>query len=668
MKKMILILSVATILFITITGVASAAGTAIYLGPIDTFKILNDQITALPSTAFTKVRAAAHQKEVLSYKIQGLIRKVENGAYGSAINNLDQEIRNNIQRWIVAVEQPNLFESIDNAIAAVNNASQSTITTLYGRVAGADADFDCWAWKGIPFAKPPVGTLRWKAPQDPEPWHKIRQYTENYNFCTQSVLNRVYASTTQIQGSEDCLYLDIYGPKTHTRNLPVYFWIHGGGNSSGAANLYPWCSTLAKTSNVIVVIIQYRLGPFGFFTHPALNPGGTIEDKSGNYGVLDQIKALKWVQRNIAGFGGDPNNIMIAGESAGGLNTLNLMISPLARGLFHKAFAESAGGPNIPVSAGVSQANTIIDKLLVADGTCADLTQAAAFHASMSNAQIESYLKNKSDQQILRVMMDATGSIGAISPFIDGTVIPGTLASVFESGNYNKVPVILGSNEYEMKTFIPVILGAVPTSSGYTWSNVYNAIGLAEPRITLDELMPPGSYDRSLYEDCGKYPSLSWKASMVDGLARILREHQDNVYCYWFKWGGIGSGPSPFDFLIGPGHVFELPFFFGWDRCIWQISYTEANKEGRQALTQSMMSYVAAFIVSGNPNQTGSGLPVWEEWSNNAGEPKSIIFDADFTQAKISMMSQEFKKEEVTEQINALPAWERDLIIALLWN
>jgi para-nitrobenzyl esterase len=372
-----------------------------------------------------------------------------------------------------------MLESIDNAIASVDNASQSTITTAYGKVAGADSALDCWAWKGIPFAKPPVGNLRWKAPQDPEPWSKVRQYDQSYSRCTQSPLSMEWIPLNIITGSEDCLYLDIYAPKNPSGKLPVYFWIHGGGNFVGGADELTWCSILARVSNVIVVVIQYRLGPFGFFTHPALNPKGTPEDKSGNYGVLDQIKALKWVQRNIPYFGGDPGNVMITGESAGGFNALNLMISPLAKGLFHKALVQSAGGKNIPVPSGVVKANAVMDKLLVADGTCKNLTRAADLRASMPPSKIEAYLRKKTGEQILQVMMYANGLTEPINPFIDKVVIPGKLAAVFGSGDYNKVPVIIGNNADEMKPFMPQNLGSVPTSTGLTWSNVFNVIGLA---------------------------------------------------------------------------------------------------------------------------------------------------------------------------------------------
>jgi len=184
----------------------------------------------------------------------------------------------------------------------------------------------------------------------------------------------------------------------------------------------------------------------------------------------------------------------------------------------------------------------------------------------------------------------------------------------------------------------------------------------------MDEFMPPNSTDRELYDACAKYSSLYWEAAGIDSIARILKKHQKDVYCYEFKWGGKGSGPAPFDFLIGAGHTFDLPFFFGWDHdCFGNISFTKENEKGRKDLQKSIMSYVASFAASGNPNKPKSGLPKWELWSNKAGEPKRIIFDADYKQAKISMMNEEHTKEDVLNQINSLPASLRDMIKALLW-
>jgi len=245
--------------------------------------------------------------------------------------------------------------------------------------------------------------------------------------------------------------------------------------------------------------------------------------------------------------------------------------------------------------------------------------------------------------------------------------VPGTVQEVFESGNYNRVPIIIGCNSDEQRPFVPSFLASVPTSSGYIWYNAFNVLGFYTPSLTLDEFMPPNGSDRELYDACAKYSSLYWKAASVDSIARILKKHQNGVYCYEFKWGGKGSGPAPFDFLIGAGHTFDSPFFFGWDHdCFGNIYFTKENEKGRKDLQKSIMSYVASFAASGNPNKVKSSMPKWEQWSNNAGEPKRIIFDADYKKAKISMMDEEHTKEDVLNQINSLPSPLSDMIKVLL--
>ena len=633
-------------------------------GPIDSLEVLVDQVEALPNSAFTN-KYGSCQKKMLLKEIDKVTKNTESGNYPTAINKLNYDIRKKITACVKVTEQRPILQSIDSTITSLNNASKTTVKTSFGKVAGVETANDSWAWMGIPYAKPPVGELRWKAPQDPKPWKKVRYSTYDFTRCTQPELDNQWNPLNDIIGSEDCLYLNVYRPKTNEKNLPVYVWIHGGGHVFSGAEQYD-ATKLASKSNMIVVVIQFRIGPLGWFYNPALNLNGTDEDKSGNYGTLDQIKALKWVNQNIKEFGGNPGNITVAGESTGGYHALNLMISPLAKGLFNKVIASGGSGVNYPLSTGINRSNSAIDNLLVADGTCADLASAANYRAVMSSEQISSYLRGKTDKEIERSVMNEYGAITTVAPFIDGFVLPGNQTSVFESGNYNKVPVILGSDKDEMRPFLPSWLGFVQTSSGYTWYNVYNAIGVAEPKITLDELMPSSS-DREFYDACGKYPSMYWKASTVDSVARILKNHQDDVYCYVFNWGGIGSGTEPFDFLIGSGHAFELSFFFGWDSDTWgNISFSQQNEPGRKDLQNAIMSYMASFAKHGDPNNNVDNLPEWAKWSNNEG-PKSIVFEADFKEAKINMMNEEYSKEEILSQIEALPEPVKNLVKILLW-
>ena len=197
------------------------------------------------------------------------------------------------------------------------------------------------SWNDIPYAQPPIGNLRWMAPRPINNSDKLISFSSKENFCVQepSILGGADGNTI-IVGSEDCLYLDIKAPKDINKALPVMFWIHGGGNTTGRKDIYDF-SKMVRKHDVIVVTINYRLGPLGWFTHPSIQENQDGIDKTSNFGTLDIIQALKWVNANIKNFGGDKNNITIFGESAGGHNVLSLLVSPLAKGLFHKAISQS---------------------------------------------------------------------------------------------------------------------------------------------------------------------------------------------------------------------------------------------------------------------------------------------------------------------------------------
>lgn len=627
----------------------NAATGAVGKGAYDAVTKLQNQVSELPDSAFSD----ANSRGTILKEIKAVADQVEAGANNGAIDKLDISIKDKVQKWVASAQQAPLLTSTDIAVASITNASETMITVSAGRLAGADAGNNSWVWKGVPYAKPPVGALRWKAPINPDPWQKVRHSTDNFTPALQPNMLPTWIPTNQVAGSEDCLYLNVFRPKAAAKNLPVLIWMHGGANYFGGADKYDG-SLLASKMNMIVVVLQYRLGPLGFLAHPALNPAGTPEDKSGNYGTLDSIQALKWVKGNIAAFGGNPGNVTVSGQSAGGFNTLNLVISPLAAGLFNKAFSLSAGGRNIPVATGVARANAVIEKLLVLDGTCADAAAAASYRAAMTNEQTEIYLRGKPGDLVERAAMNARGSIDAAGPVIDGYVLQGTAADIIATGNYNKVPIVLGSTEYELKPFLPLYGVAIPTSTTKTWFNSFNVLGVLPPPMALTDVF--GSQgDQDLYEACGKYPSLSWKAAAVDGLAHRLKDKQGDVYCYWFKWDGVGSDTPGFDFIYGAGHATDIPFFFGWDRDVYFLkSFSTANQQGRLALQDAMMSYLGQFAATGNPNKTGSGLPVWEQWSNAPGSAKSITFDASAATASIGMMNLEITRDDVMAQIDAL--------------
>jgi para-nitrobenzyl esterase len=427
------------------------------------------------------------------------------------------------------------------AAAANAEVFQTTITTKYGKIKGYEDKANTLAWKGIPFAKAPMGELRWRAPKDPDSWDDVLETTEFGDQCTQ------FAAGGKVVGSEDCLYMNIWRPKTEETGLPVYFWIHGGGNSilTASTDRYNGVKIVTRT-NMVVVTMNYRLGPMGWFTHPALRKGESALDDSGNYATLDMIKAMQWVRDNIEAFGGDPNNVTIAGVSAGAVDVFSLLISPMAKGLFHRAIAESGGTRANPVPAGDAHANGVIGRLLVNDGTVADQGAARLHLGKMSEDDIEKYLRSKTAVEILK------GHEFSFAPmikfpycFTDGKVIHnGGFDALDDPAKYNQVPIIMGTNKEEMKLFM----------------------GLGSQYDKMDA---------ETYQQQAIKASQAWRARGVDNPAKKLRTHasQPNVYAYQFDYGaynpkGYNAWPTDLKGVnwalkFGASHGLEVSFFWG---------------------------------------------------------------------------------------------------------
>ena len=521
--------------------------------------------------------------------------------------------------------------------------------TTEGVVIGAEhRATNTLSWKGIPYAKPPVGDLRWKAPQEPEKRSTPLKTVNFCEICPQYTDHDNNPATPQvIQGNEDCLYLNIWRPKTKAANLPVYFWIHGGGNSIQWPLLsYTDAAVLANKSNMVVVTVNYRLGPMGFFSHPALRTGKTGDETSdsGNFAILDLIQALYWVKANIKAFGGDPENVTITGESAGGMNVISLIASPLAKNLFHRAISQSGLVKPATPAQGAEHADGVIAKLLVKDGSAPDEKTAVAKLKSMSGKDTVKYLRLKSAQDFLEMYPEGKlmGMINFPNSFGDRTVLPVDFYSDLKAGNYNKVPVILGTNKEEAKLF----LNFDPTFT--PWRN--------------DGSLFKDSAKTELYDLAAQYQSDGWKVMAVDQLARIMRSNIDQpaIYAYQFLWGAGGLKksvmPSPFNLLLGACHAMEIDFVFGTEAVsLGGVAFNEKNRPGRVALSNAMMDYRAQFVRTGNPNREGSGLPEWKPWSNIESSPKTILWDADFNNLKIEMSSKELAEEDIEKALKAEP-------------
>ena len=295
-----------------------------------------------------------------------------------------------------------------------------------GDVVGAASGTSAHVWRGIPYAKPPVGALRWRAPEPTAPSQDELAALESGSACSQYPMPLADGRDPDVPiGSEDCLFLNVHAPRhdpetvpTGDARHPVMVWIHGGANLTGETATYDW-SRFAAKHGVVVVGMNYRLGPFGWFRFDALHgEGDDALDRSGNYGTLDLVRALEWVQENVGAFGGDPSNVTIFGESAGGNNVITLLLSEPARGLFHRAISQSGGTwsaslaesenwtddetPGRPFSS-----REFLAALLIADGTVDSREAAKRFVETATPSELETYLRSQPAEAIMRVVADA---------------------------------------------------------------------------------------------------------------------------------------------------------------------------------------------------------------------------------------------------------------------
>lgn len=309
------------------------------------------------------------------------------------------------------------------------------VETQYGQLRGFE-NGDTYAWYGIPYAKPPLGELRWKPPVEPESWEGVRYATA---WADQSAQNPRYEAFGEGGMSEDSLYLNVTAPKDASgQKLPVMVWFHGGGFAILTGNTKAFNNTSLPEEGVVVVTVNHRLGPFGYMAHPALtaeSPDGT----SGNYGQLDLIAALKWVQNNIEAFGGDPDNVTIFGESGGGGKVLSLINSPMAAGLFDKAIVQSG-------MAGPADELMPIENLLEAeeaDGVA--VAEALSVADADADAEDVAAAMREIPWPQLATVADSTGRV--FSPNVDGVYMTDGIRDSFAAGEHNDVPIMAGANQ-----------------------------------------------------------------------------------------------------------------------------------------------------------------------------------------------------------------------------
>ena len=476
-------------------------------------------------------------------------------------------------------------------------------------------------WDDIPYAKPPIDQLRWKAPRTINNSKKIISSKEN-NYCVQrpSSLGGPGGEGLYV-GTEDCLYLDISAPaRKKSELLPVMFWIHGGGNTSGLKDLYDF-NKMVRRHNVIVVRINYRLGPFGWFTHPSIQDFQTDLDKTSNFGTLDIIAALHWVKENISLFGGDPDNVTIFGESAGGHNVFSLLVSDKSKGLFHKAISMSGYTTSIsPKDAYVQN-----DKSSTSSYTSSEIVKKIIKELSneketYSNEEIRDILLNLSTQEFFEhyANRETYEEIPLLTS--DNIVIPesGLRASLFNKDIVNKVPTIAGSNRDEVKLWL--------ATAEYFVELDFSAVGslLNIPNVKLK--------DEDAFEAFNYFRSSAWKIRGVDiPLKGLYESGNSNLYAYQYDWDDHRRYVvADFKKLIGAAHATEIPLLAGNAKLVGGYPLSDLiYPAGRSRLftSRNMMRFWTNFAKSGEPGMSTNSIRWSSIVENNEFGSSYIVID-----------------------------------------
>jgi para-nitrobenzyl esterase len=458
------------------------------------------------------------------------------------------------------------------APAAAAMPARAAIATTEGPVTGTTLD-GMNAYLGIPYARPPVGALRWQQPQRLAPRTGTLAATKFANHCPQTASQSVSASVT-----EDCLYLNIYTPPNAgpSSQLPVMVWIHGGSLIYGDGDVYNPDRLVAR--GVIVVTINYRLGYLGFLAQSALD---AEKHDHADYGYLDQQAALVWVRHNIAGFGGNPSRITVAGESAGGESVYAQLASPLAAGLFDSAIVESGGYTGLLPT--LAQSETVGNAFASGLG-CTGATAAACLRA----LPVATILENQS----------------APIPALDGTILPQVPAAAFASGSFNRVPVLEGSNRDEFRYFTaaefdlaghPLTAAQYPLAFDALFGSTYAAAVLAQYPLAAYP-SPDLAFSAALTDFAYSCPALGADVSISQYAPAYAYEFADE------HAPELSLGPVSFPY--GAAHATELPFIFdSFEAVPTPLTPYE------QVLAATMVGYWTHFVQTGNPRVFGS--PNW---------------------------------------------------------
>ena len=486
---------------------------------------------------------------------------------------------------------------------AMSTVAAAQVKTTGGLVKGtASTDGQIRAFRGIPFAAAPVGDLRWTEPRPAPPWDGVRDAAE---FGAQCMQGQIFGDITFPKpASEDCLNLNVWTPAAAAGDrLPVMVWIHGGGFQAGAGREPRHDGDALARHGVVVVTINYRLGIFGFFAHPELSKESG-RNASGNYGMLDQVAALRWVRENIAAFGGNPQNVTIFGESAGSFAVSALMASPLATGLFHRAIGESGAY----FSAG--------NGTLALQSLAATEQQGAKF-ASSSGSESLAALRARSGEELLNAALKTQPWF---SPNIDGYFLREDVYTTFAAGTQAHVPLLAGWNADEVRGGV-VLAKQTPTAQSFTedtrkrFGDQADAILKAYPATTDAEALESAA---ALASDVF-IGHVTWKwieMHTQTGKAPVYRYSFDRKIPVAPDAKINGMAATSRD--IGARHAGEIEYVFGTLDSIRNVTW----EPGDRKLSDAIVTYWANFARAGDPN--GSGLATWLRYDAGGGRVQHL--------------------------------------------
>ncbi len=505
-------------------------------------------------------------------------------------------------------------------------AQVTEVSVTSGRVAGVVAN-GIASFKGIPFAAPPVGELRWKAPQPVKPWTGVKQATTYASSCMQDeMFAKLFGATSGL--SEDCLYLNVWTPaKSASDALPVMVWIYGGGFVGGMTGVPAYDGARLAEKGVVLVSVAYRVGAFGFLAHPALSKESG--KGSGNYGLQDQIAGLRWVKENIARFGGDPSRVTIFGESAGGISVSMLTASPAAKGLFQRAISESGGSFAPPKYA--NEGGQSVPPLRVAEAT------GQKFLMKLGAADIAAARALPADK-VMAAQGPGMATTDAFWPVLDGDVLPGDQYELYTAGRFNDTPVLIGTNSDEGGLFAQP--GATPqrfesaVRAGY--GKYAEALLAAYPHGTPPEA---AQAEKDLFRD-SVFAWNTWAWAKLQS-----QKGKGKAYVYYFDHRTMRS-------VNGANHGDEITYVFR-NLNVGGVLGPPSPRPEDVAMSDLISSYWVNFAKTGDPN--GAGLPVWPAFTS--ADQRAMHFDTKSSARAVPNMTP-------MTALDAYYAWRRDEIKA----